>query len=62
MNAPLECIIQKYEKSTVDWKIRTLPPAPHRQNLRRKTGDRAGILPVLNFYLYKKVKKVCKKS
>ena len=20
MNAPLECIIQKYEKSTVDWK------------------------------------------
>ena len=34
MNAPLECIIQKYEKSTVDWKIRTPPPAPHIQNLR----------------------------
>lgn len=34
MNAPLECIIQKYEKSTVDWKIRTAPSAPHRQNLR----------------------------
>ncbi len=29
MNAPLECIIQKYEKSTVDWKSRTAPLAPH---------------------------------